>query len=321
MTPAHLVLVVSLLVVGALAASSQRSVTPGADGVTIVVVSPGSGAAVVTGPLIVTVDVALGESAGADLVRANPARWRLCYSLDGDRPPVSSPLAPAHGWSGLPVLDDARLHVPGTAHAFEAWLQRDHCDDTAGDDVGGEPAVAVGYTRHGFTAVRKVSAHGARLDRWRRQVAALGARGQVPAFIEVGTSFFETLAHDHAAAAVTAAVTAAATASSGAGASGREASTALWVGTSVEPVSEYLAKLPTAPGLAKVNAMVCPDGGARTLYTFQGLEEAGMDTFFHGEEGRRRSCLGLRLAIVTPAGLRAHALPYACCAPAAASQA
>jgi len=254
-------LVVALTLVTTLV--TALPVAPGANGVTVVVVSPGPEATVVNGPLVVTIDVTLGESAGADLVRAAPEAWKLSYSLDGDRPPLGSPLAPAHGWSGLPIIDDPRLNLPGSSHTFEAWLES--------SDTG----TIVGYTQHLFHVVRKVSAHHARLDRWMRQVSQLPQQGLAPAFIEVGTSFFETLAHEHAGET-------------------------LWVGTSVEPVHEYLERLPTREGLTKINAMVCPDGGTRTLYTFKGLEEAGMETFFHGGWRGDEACGARRVSTELP---------------------
>ena len=192
------------------------------DGVDVVVISPGPGTTVVSGPVVVTMDISLGEGPAPDRVRENIDAWRLCYAVDGDRPPFSEPLNPDpnKGWSGLPILDDGRME-PGTQHKFEAWLEQGTCGAAQLSS-----AEVVGFTEHIFNVRRKVSAHHARLEKWESEVSTLKTKGKRPVYIEIGTSFFETLAHEHA-----------------------EISNDPWLGTSVEPFVKYLDQLQTRAGL------------------------------------------------------------------------
>jgi hypothetical protein len=257
----------------------------------VIVVSP-QGEVVI--PVVVTIHIEVEEGFGADLVRAEPEVYKVCYSLDGDSPPTSYYILKSSGelsknsdeWKGLPVLDDPKLK-PGSTHTFESWLQRaDELETTttaAAAAAAGLPAKEpqrLGYRKHTFSVRRKMSAHHARLKQWNADVARLIARnaqpqqgsrggGPRPRFIEVGTSYFETLAHAHAL---------------NSGSVGNHGSTTTddgWVGTSVEPIAEYLKSLPTRPGLHKVNAMVCPHAGERTIYTLKGIKEVnGRGVFF-----------------------------------------
>jgi hypothetical protein len=216
------------------------------DGVEITVVNPSPGATLVS-PVAVSLNLELTAGVGADKVRIAPSLWNMCYALDGDRPPLTIPIQSDSKWENIPVLDDARLK-PGTTHLFEAWLCM----------KGGEESEVYGYTKHNFFIKQKLSAHHIRVTQWQEEVKLLiSSPLAAPVFIEIGTSFFNTLAQEHAKPL-----------SSGGGYEDDG-----WMGLSVEPIIEYLNMLPVRQGLAKVNAMVCPDNEERTIYTFQGLSE------------------------------------------------
>ena len=93
----------------------------------------------------------------------------------------------------------------------------------------------MGFKNFTFSVARPISSTDLRLRRWERDVAKL----RRPHFIEIGTSFFETLAgvYEHQPH---------------------------WTGVSVEPIGEYLAALPSREGLRKVNALVCGERSTRS---------------------------------------------------------
>mmetsp|Transcript_8525 Transcript_8525/g.16432 ORF Transcript_8525/g.16432 Transcript_8525/m.16432 type:complete len:700 (-) Transcript_8525:17-2116(-) len=246
------------------------------DGVDIIVVSPKG---VMVAPVLVSVNIKITEGLGANLVRSDPYEYKLCYSLNGARPPLSYNLMldPSKAWEGLPVLEDPSL-TPGSIHTFESWVQKGSEIETT--DLDGVEGLLLGYEKRTFTIQRTASAHYARLRTWEATVADLilktsggtgatekhtdtrvgrHASGPNPRFVEIGTSYFDTLAAAH----------------------GLEDDG--WVGISVEPIAEYLAALPGRKGLSKVNAMVCPQAGERTIYTFkQGPMLSSLGSFFAG---------------------------------------
>jgi hypothetical protein len=165
------------------------------DGVLLTVVSPEAGATVDSGPVVVALDVTLENGPGAERVRADPAKWHICYTLNGAENvysvPVVQPDSATH-WTTLKPIDDPRLLVPGSSHIFKAWAEHGACNthpNHLGHTVDGREASremsVAGYISHTFHVRRKVSAHAARVAQWERQVAALVDSGRRPAFIEV----------------------------------------------------------------------------------------------------------------------------------------
>jgi hypothetical protein len=198
-------------------------------------------------PTQVSLHIELTEGPGASLVRATGIqRWRLCYATDGRWPLSCEPLPSEGAWRNLPPLHEYLLRHPVVGpHIFSAWLQEDGSNDEGNEVSSGSGSGSgsgdirrsrrVGFKNFTFSVARPISSTDLRLRRWERDVAKL----RRPHFIEIGTSFFETLAgvYEHQPH---------------------------WTGVSVEPIGEYLAALPSREGLRKVNALVCGERSTRS---------------------------------------------------------
>lgn len=164
------------------------------DGVQITVVSPAPESTLVS-PIAVSISVELTNGIGAETIRQNPSHWHICYSLDYDRPPLNIPILKdsslsENTWQDIPLLsDDLRLKA-GTTHIFETWLCK--LDNTS--------IYHYGYNKHKFYIKQKLSAHNIRLEKWKSDVNSLinDPNSASPMYVEIGTSFFDTLAEQHA---------------------------------------------------------------------------------------------------------------------------
>ncbi|KAJ1459798.1 hypothetical protein M885DRAFT_511059 [Pelagophyceae sp. CCMP2097] len=146
----------------------------------------------------------------------------LCYGFAGAAQ-VCLPLADAGVELPPLVLDDARQ---------TACVQHDLVATVRAAD-GSTAAAAPTTVWVGNGAV--TTAHAARERRWRHDLETAADEGGALSFVEIGTSFFDTLAHEYYG-------------------------DACWGGLSVEPVAEYLARLPAREGFRREAALVCPDG-------------------------------------------------------------
>ncbi len=174
-------------------------------------------------PVSVSIVVNVTEGSEADKVRAEPNEFLICYGVDGNWPVTCNPILSADNLK-LPPLHKHAFRCSSSdclgLHSFQAYLQHTR-----------QPTTRLGFLNYTFRVASGLilQLQQRREQQWQRDVDNLSVR---PHFIEIGTSYFDTLAQTYY-------------------------DNERWTGVSVEPVHEFLEALPRREGFEKINAMVC----------------------------------------------------------------